>query len=175
MASLLLDPDTTTDNWLGRAYWSTNVAAPRESEAGLRGRVQARRECQGQPKKKGRVGGGRVTIPGHTLSYGEPHPPLNPGALLENTGPVSHCFLTKQGRQRLSAAPQRHGDASILDDSDGLVTVRGIKFASRDFTNITQVLSATRHKVAEAHKRFQRFVLSDGVPLEPRLDERRMG
>ena len=74
-----------------------------------RARVEGRRERQGLPEKKGRFDGRRITVARYALLMPPTSPPFNPGALMKDTEPVSHCFLTKQGRQRLSAASQPHG------------------------------------------------------------------
>jgi hypothetical protein len=140
------------------------------SEAGLRGRVQARPECRGQPAKKRHAVGGRVRSRGTTLLVLQTPPPQETGRALAVSGPVSHWILTKQARQELSAAPQRHGSASILNNNEPLYSLRRRKHAALNLSNTLEVLSSTTHKVASTNKRIWRFVLPNSVSNEPRLD-----
>jgi hypothetical protein len=111
---------------------------------------------------------GAVVIAGHRLVVPRTPTLVKAGAHRAETGIVTEWIRSKQGRQKLSAAPQPRGDQSIWDDYQPLDRVRSLRTQGLDMSNVTQVLSDTGHKVAAAYKRFQRFELSDGVLLEPR-------
>jgi len=112
-----------------------------------------------------------VVIAGHRINVPTTPPLQETGVPLVDSGTVSHWFLTKEGRQRPSAGSQRAGDVSILNDYHPLDHVRRLRTPGLDMSNVSELLSATRHKVAEATKRFFSFVLPDGHLLEPRQRE----
>ena len=112
-----------------------------------------------------------VVIAGHRLNVPRTPPQQETGQPVYGEGVATSWLREKMARQRLSDAPQRAGDPSILNDYNPLDSVRGLRVGGPDMSNITQVLSSTTHKVAAAHKRFWSFVLPDGHLLEPRQRE----